>query len=270
MKSCEVLSASMSAQGIGRYELDGNGGVIGLKPEFQHTTHQCERADDTGEQVMKHYLFLDVDGVLHPLNEKHLPSLVDPKDLLQRVDEEEKAGDALEVVRVLSGEFHPPILSCLAKVLNDTAAKVDVILSSTWRQTLPGRRAVEGQLSAAALPALSGCTPMLWAARRCRRCHEILEFLVDHHRPRGTPFRFCVLDDDDLCEGDEEDHAASFVRPHFVRCQKSEGLTEEDAARALSTLGDEGPTAHLTDDVVSRVEADRRARRAEEEEDGEM
>ena len=59
----------------------------------------------------------------------------------------------------------------------------------------------------------------------------------------------------------------STVRVDVVRCQKSEGLTEEDAARALSLLGDKGPTARLTDAVVARVEADRRVRRAEEEEE---
>ena len=209
---------------------------------------------------MKYIIFLDVDGVLHPLNEKHLPSNVKMEELYQRVEEEEEAGDSLEMTRILEGEFMPDIMQRLSKTIDTCAAaataatsnnSVSIVLSSTWRETVPGRRAVNTKLKEFGIPIVSSCTPHLQSMHvRCTRAHEIVHWLCkkvasDKRGGAGEAdaFRFVVLDDADLL-GDEtmqlgtdgSDYAADFIRPYFVRCDKSVGLTETDCQQALSIL----------------------------------
>lgn len=209
---------------------------------------------------MKYIIFLDVDGVLHPLNEKHLPSNVKMEELYQRVEEEEEAGDSLEMTRILEGEFMPDIMQRLSKTIDTCAAaaataatsnnSVSIVLSSTWRETVPGRRAVNAKLKEFGIPIVSSCTPHLQSMHvRCTRAHEIVHWLCEKvaSDKRGAgeadAFRFVVLDDADLL-GDEtmqlgtegSDYAADFIRPYFVRCDKSVGLTETDCQQALSIL----------------------------------
>jgi len=195
---------------------------------------------------MKYFIFLDVDGVLHPLNEKHLPSLVKKEHLFQRVEEEEEAGDTLEITRVLEGEFVPEIMERLARTIKTCATNnsVHIILSSTWRETLPGRKAVDSQLKEFDIPSVEGNTPQLsFMHCKCKRAHEIVHWLYLNLVTDGVicDFRFVVLDDADLV-GEETmpigtDYAADFIRPYFVRCDKSTGLTESDCQRIVEIFG---------------------------------
>ena len=98
------------------------------------------------------YILLDVDGVLHPLASNGMPAKANREEWLargQRECELEDSGlrhDATRVAEVIPGEFHPPCMDVLRKVLLATGAKI--ILTSTWRETGPGRRAVDEQLIA--------------------------------------------------------------------------------------------------------------------------
>ncbi len=187
------------------------------------TAHPCRRL-----------LFLDVDGVLHPLNEKHLPAEASVEDILARGEEEDVPG---RPQRVLRGEFTDRNMAALKVVVDATGCSL--VLSSTWRETEEGTMAVNQQLAAHGLPEVIGRTPRCesWV---CRRAREIWTWLERHPAPKGTATRFVVLDDADLVERhhSDADAASPGVRlaPYFVRVDKAAGLTAENSAAAIRVL----------------------------------
>ena len=133
-------------------------------------------------------VFLDVDGVLHPLGPDALPSEANRRDILARAeaegleedededeDEDEERGKKSNrgrVARVVRGEFLPRCLEQLRRIVvegggghnnnkknGNKSEKVLLVLSSTWRETAPQRRAVDAQLRGADLPPCAGATP---------------------------------------------------------------------------------------------------------------
>jgi hypothetical protein len=208
-------------------------------------------------------VFLDVDGVLHPLSERGLPAEADVDDLVRRADEED-ALPAGAPLRVCAGEFLPRCLAVLRRVVDEAGA--DIVLSSTWRESPHGVLAVNAQLAQHRMRPVLGSTPILPQLHRCRRAQEIHAFLCSAEAARGCSF--VVLDDDDVLgdearlaareaaerdrdAGDAEAAAAArealaqlaevdiivgMVRPHFVRVEARRGLTEDDGVRALNVL----------------------------------
>ena len=209
-------------------------------------------------------VFLDVDGVLHPLSERGLPAEADVDDLVRRADEED-ALPAGAPLRVCAGEFLPRCLAVLRRVVDEAGA--DIVLSSTWRESPHGVLAVNAQLAQHRMRPVLGATPILPQLHRCRRAQEIHAFLCSAEAARGG-CSFVVLDDDDVLgdearraareaaerdrdAGDAGDAAAArealeqlaevdrivgVVRPHFVRVDWRTGLTEDDGVRALNVL----------------------------------
>ena len=128
---------------------------------------------------MERFIFLDVDGVLHPLNEKQLPALVKPEDLFKRVQEEDELGESLKTLDVLEGEFMADIMLRLSKLIKEVSknGEVTIVLSSTWRESLPRRKAVNSKLKEFGIPQFSSITPILQLQHRCQRAHEIVTWL---------------------------------------------------------------------------------------------
>ena len=193
--------------------------------------------------IMKRFIFLDVDGVLHPLNEKQLPALVKKEDLFQRVQEEDELGERLKTSDVLEGEFIPEIMLRLSKLIKEMSKNgdVNIVLSSTWRESLPRRKAVNSKLKEFGIPQFSSITPILQLQYRCQRAYEIVTWLCTNRQQTQSNFRFVILDDSDLLDKEgvsrgEKDLAAAFIEPYFVRCEKSVGLTENDCVRAIEIL----------------------------------
>lgn len=191
------------------------------------------------------FLFLDVDGVLHPLNEKHLPAEADYEHILARgqgsgntIDPETGVKTAI----VLDGEFLPRCMRALKRIHDDAGIPIKIVLSSTWRETPEGRHAVNKQLKTVGLPRVHGYTPMLSATPGpCRRAREIWQWLRDNgDNAKVSPeTKFVVLDDADLVEaetsyGDTTPGLA--LAPYFVRVNKSIGLNDAHVAAALEIL----------------------------------
>ena len=189
-------------------------------------------------------IFLDVDGVLHPLTPKHMPAEANYGDWLQRGDEAPR-----HATRVLSGEFVPRCMGVLKRLVERTGASL--VLSSTWRESPQGVAAVNGQLALAGLAPIVGQTASLREARwRCTRAHEISAYLEEISAGRASASlqpdgaRFVVLDDADLLGevaperggGESEVRVAEVLGPHFVRTEMGTGLTEEDGERAVRIL----------------------------------
>ena len=122
-------------------------------------------------------LFLDVDGVLHPLGPTGAPLLASSEALLQRADDEAAIIGDEHTAAVVHGEFIAPCTSQLARIVAETGCRI--VLSTTWRETPPQRRAVDAQLVAAGCPSSCDCTPRLSVLRGGRPA-EILAYVREH------------------------------------------------------------------------------------------
>ncbi len=196
-------------------------------------------------------IFLDVDGVLHPLNEKHLPRDACLSDLVARADEQEYPNLP---TRVCLGEFCSPNLSALRLLVASTGA--DIVLSSTWRQTAGGRMAVSEQLVKHGVTSrpIDAFTPVLVSGRASE-----VEAYVERHAMEASPF--IVLDDEDLTSSTFLKEGENYIKvdpseflhsrvvsplasfPFLARSPcpprsfpTGKGLTEADAALAIAIL----------------------------------
>ena len=152
-------------------------------------------------------VFLDVDGVLHPARPGR------------------RAG----------GRFRPGPMAALGRLLEGASASgsapAEVVLSSSWRLSEAGVRAVDEALAAAGLPPSAGRTPI---SRACgARPRELLAWL-DEHPPRRA---FVALDDIDLPRAARRGRERARLQGRCVKTDPDVGLTEGDAEAALRILG---------------------------------
>ena len=210
--------------------------------------------DGEGEEggartVERRLLFLDIDGVLHGLNERHHPAGSNLEEIVARsnIEDEnrEKPGFSTPL---LSSEFDPACVGQLKRIVEGTGC--EVVLSSTWR--------TEACTWLAAKTALAKHSVFVEARTenlggRGARCREIRE----HAEGGGCGVRFVAIDDDDLeeeppaeqddsvVEEEEEGKGRAVGRSwglvegsNFVRTDKAVGLTAANADLAIALLLD--------------------------------
>ena len=171
------------------------------------------------------FIFLDIDGVVHPLNAKHIPAKADYDAWLNRAQ-------SAPVTEVIEGEFLPEHMALVKKIANDTDA--EIVLSSTWRETPEDLAAVEKQFELHGLPKLVGCTP-----RAACRAAEICIWLEQTFGVGAVDTCcFVALDDDDLIEranfkeGNDK-YGKILAAGHFVKLDPTKALTPADAEKAI-------------------------------------
>ena len=159
-------------------------------------------------------IFLDIDGVCHPLKPSGHCLRASMDALAARADAEmDLPEDA--VASTITGEFEPENMRALAACAQQCGARF--VLSSTWRETAPQRRAVDAQLIAAGMPPISGYTMLgtRW------RYEQILQYV---HEFKLT--KWVAIDDAELklpCE-------------HYVRVDPAVGFTDRDAECVCALL----------------------------------
>ena len=177
------------------------------------------------------YIFLDVDGVLHPMGTNYLPLKGNFREGVARAEAEaENASKPGYVYPICAGEFLQDNMAALKAVVDATGASI--VLSSTWRESDYSAAAVARKLAEHGIPPFVSCTP----ARQhvcgpARRGAECAAWLLEHGREGGGPVSFVVVDDGELTLGSPELDAA-----HFVRTKMDVGLTPADADRIIELL----------------------------------
>ena len=180
------------------------------------------------KKIPRSFIFLDIDGVVHPLNAKHIPAKADYDAWLNRAQ-------SAHITEVIDGEFLPEHMALVKKIANDTDAQI--VLSSTWRETPEDLAAVKKQFELHGLPKLVGCTP-----RAACRAAEICIWLEKKFGPNAADTCcFVALDDDDLIErakskeGNDK-YSKILAAGHFVKLDPAKALTPEDMQKAIRLL----------------------------------
>ena len=179
------------------------------------------------------FVVLDVDGVLHPLGANGLPVNAKLDDLLERADNDLE-DDGSCVFRAVAGEFEPHCMAELARAVAKTGAQI--VLSTTWRETPPQRRAVDRKLQEFSIPASVDVTPRL-SVLRGGRAAEILAWAAA--QPAGT--RWVALDDIELdhppVPGTGRSVVDGVLQPaNFIHINARTGVTVVDADRLIALL----------------------------------
>ena len=159
-------------------------------------------------------IFLDIDGVCHPLKPSGHCLRASMDALAARADAEMDLPEHA-VASTITGEFEPENMRALAACVQQCGARI--VLSSTWRETAPQRRAVDAQLIAAGMPPISGYT--IFGTRW--RCDQILQYV---HEFKLT--KWVAIDDAELRLPSE----------HYVRVSPAVGFTDRDAECVCALL----------------------------------
>lgn len=168
-------------------------------------------------------LFLDVDGVLHPLGKNFLPCYAYLEDLVARTDSDLMYGDDIGYVSpFVHGEFCEPNMSALRYIVQKIP-NIKIVLSSTWRETSCQRAAVLREMKKngvfpAADQDFCGFTPVLG-----ERHVEILTWL---EKFAALNTIWVALDDTKLNLSPE----------NFVQCDSALGLQKIDADKIIHLL----------------------------------
>lgn len=184
-------------------------------------------------------IFLDIDGVLRPLYGAgfQISSIMMDGENVPIVD-----GDT---------EFLPSAMTALRIILEQTGAAI--VLSSEWRRHPTLRDGVAMNLRRKGLPPFIDETPPFERSLTgnplrsfaIRRAREIGAWLRGHPEVK----QWVVLDDIDLTMADEERQTGQpLMAPRFVLTEKSDCLTKQDAALAVSILLGNLQKAKSTDD----------------------
>lgn len=89
-------------------------------------------------------MFLDIDGVVHPLNEKHFPAGSAMEAIFARSELEDKERENPDfVMPILDVECRPELMARVKRIVDATGC--EVVLSSTWRQEEPSWKAALGR-----------------------------------------------------------------------------------------------------------------------------
>ena len=181
-------------------------------------------------------VFLDVDGVCHPLKSNGLPLHASLEALTRRTDDDLELSDddPNAIGGVVEGEFLEENMRRLAELVHAVGAHI--VLSSTWRETAIQRRAIDAQLRRFGMPSHVGCTPRLPTIGGGGRHAEIMAWVAEHcahgdeAAAHGSRHRCCwvAIDDLDLKDALPEDH--------FVKTDPTVGLDEGVVERALECL----------------------------------
>lgn len=170
-------------------------------------------------------IVLDVDGVLHPLRPSGHPLHASMESIIAR-NEREEALDAADpddankrVGEILPGEFTDECMRVLESVVRESGAKI--ILSSTWRETAPQRRAVDARLVAHGLPHVIDYTPQFSSLEG--RAAEILAWASE----QSPSCCWVAIDDRELSQ---------LPNTHFVLTDPARGMTPTDGERVLELL----------------------------------
>eukprot|EP01063_Lacrimia_lanifica_P001226 TRINITY_DN10588_c0_g1_i1.p1 TRINITY_DN10588_c0_g1~~TRINITY_DN10588_c0_g1_i1.p1 ORF type:complete len:283 (+),score=58.26 TRINITY_DN10588_c0_g1_i1:96-851(+) len=136
-------------------------------------------------------VFLDVDGVLHPLAENHLPRDACVEALCARVDEETARSDEepLYDYGVVDGEFTEENMACLTAVFA-RVPQARVVLTTTWRERPWGKKAVVTQLRGVGLPPSALRVVGEAEDSEARRRREALPYVISHDDEDGEELRF--------------------------------------------------------------------------------
>ena len=175
-------------------------------------------------------IFLDVDGVLHPLGSNHLPSKAKKEDIFKRCELDLQHGEEEGYVSLpIDGEFCLENMIHLKRIVEKTSACI--VLSSTWRETDYGTNAVKYQLNLYKIGGdniIVGKTTILGIGTQ-NRAKEICKYLKDHHNEIES---YICFDDAELKGWDNN----IFNEKNFIRCDKSIGITKEQADHAIELL----------------------------------
>jgi hypothetical protein len=189
-----------------------------------------EEVGDEGHEVR--LLFLDIDGVLHGLNERHYPKDSSMDDVLARVEEEEKhAEEESYISPILKGEFDQGCVERVKLICDATGCRV--VLSSTWRLQECTFKAAVRELRRYGVE-VEGKTECLGMGKE--RSREIRAFaaVASAGSPKAVT-KFVAVDDDDL-EAQEDGLREG---REFVRTDLREGISDEDASRVVELFTDE-------------------------------
>ena len=161
-----------------------------------------EEAGKEGPGLHRKLVFLDVDGVLHPLVDNVVVG-ADMAELNHRADEYSRG--TFTEFPTFPGEFLPSCLAALNRLVTESLA--EIVLTSTWRLDPLQGAAVDRELATAGIPPCIGRTPdigMFGAVRnghdaRSRRAVEIQCWLEANHLFGEEGVSWVVLDDQDIC-----------------------------------------------------------------------
>jgi hypothetical protein len=160
---------------------------------------------------VKKFLFLDVDGVLHPFHGQHVPE--------NKVE-----------------TFHRDCMNRLCRIVEETDC--EIVLSSSWRNFLSTRNRLFANLSGYGLTFTSWIEPDSPGTKSASagKLSRILSFVQVHH-----PQEWAVLDDEDLVLLSGADPISTMVQSfssRFIRTDPAMGLTDSDVTRTISLLND--------------------------------
>lgn len=168
---------------------------------------------------LRFYLFLDVDGVLHPIHWT-IPGLT-------AEDEARLAPSELQIYMATRGLVAVPdgqLLGCLP-LLEDTLRlhldQVDIVISSSWRRQKSAYRMLMDAMSKDVRARVVGKTQPLG-----RRSWEIESWLKKHGKPGVVP----VILDDTESEGRGLGHFGVWIKP---KVSTGFGLPEAQALRQV-------------------------------------
>ncbi|CAD7950896.1 unnamed protein product [Amoebophrya sp. A25] len=216
---------------------------------------------DIKEAVKEVILFLDIDGVLHPLGGNHLPVGTPVEALLHREElgngflveelQENSKDKKFDSYTALSGEFCEKNLQCLQRLVveagqksrNKEEVEVHIVLISTWREKPWSLECAKRELAKYGLE-IQDATPILAGADVRQRPAEIALWLENkaYSKSRSRSFSYVVLDDADLVSYMPEhvDVAVpsqpSIEKERFLRVDMAFGLTDADVDKALRIL----------------------------------
>lgn len=150
------------------------------------------------------YLFLDVDGVLHPI-QWTIPGLSDEQEKAQSHGDLELLMAMRGLVSVPDG----PPLQCLPRLeeaLRPHLSQVDIVISSSWRRQDGAYQMLLDAMSDDFRARVVGITPHLG-----RRVWEIEAWLKEHGKPGGVP----VILDDSESEGRAYGNLGVWIKPKW-------------------------------------------------------
>lgn len=179
-------------------------------------------------------VFLDIDGVLHPLGDNNLPLYATLQDLVARNDSDLNCDDTDPnyMSPPVKGEFMEKNMSALRHLMQVIRPSA-IVLSSTWRTRAYSVRAIEKRLKEHGICApVVGCTPVM-DSTLCNREDEICSYLRDH---QSSIKSYCILDDMKLTQSRNGNTVGPFDPHRFVKCDPNKGLTMDEVEIAISIL----------------------------------